>query len=345
MKILIYGAGAVGSYVGGHLALAGHRVTLLARGQMAEALSARGLTLRSASGASTEVGNVTVATSPGEAFAGAGFDWLVFAMKAYDTVPAIHELEAITREPPPILCLQNGVGNEESLASAFGAERVVAGAMTTVVVVDGPGVVREEKERGLVVADDRPAARRMLEALGETALTVQTTPRADALKWSKLLLNQTANATSAILDMPPGEVFAHPELFALERAALIETLGVMRVQGIPAVNLPGIEARTLAVAIRLLPGPLLRAILTPKVRRGRGDKMPSLHIDLSRGRGKSEVVWLNGAVARAADAAGLLAPVNHALALTLTDIINGRAPWEQFRGRPEMLLAAVRVAR
>ena len=34
-----------------------------------------------------------------------------------------------------------------------------------------------------------------------------------------------------------------------------------------------------------------------------------------------------------------------ALALTLMDIVNGRAPWEQFRGRPEMLLAAVRVAR
>ena len=73
--------------------------------------------------------------------------------------------------------------------------------------------------------------------------------------------------------------------------------------------------------------------------------MPSLHQDLSRGRRSSEVVWLNGAVARAGEAVGLHTPVNDALALTLMDIIKGRAEWEQFRGHPEMLLATVRVAR
>jgi 2-dehydropantoate 2-reductase len=320
-------------------------VTLLARGEMATALSTRGLTLHSARGGVTDVGGLTVATSPQEAFASAEYDWLAFTMKAYDTVAAIHELEAITKEPPPVLCIQNGVGNEESLASAFGPERVVAGTLTTVVVVVAPGVVREEKVRGLVVADDRPAAQRVLAALRETSLDVRTTSRTDSLKWSKLLLNQTANATSAILDMPPGDVFAHRDLFIMEHMALLETLGVMRAQGIPAINLPGIQARTLAFLIQTLPRPVLKAILTPRVRRGRGGKMPSLHQDLSRGRRSSEVVWINGAVARAGEAVGLHTPVNDALALTLMDIIEGRAEWEQFRGHPEMLLAAVRVAR
>ena len=173
MNILIYGAGAVGCYVGGHLALAGHRVTLLARGDMAEALQERGLTLRSAGGLSTDIDNLSVFTSSEEAFASTNFDWLAFTMKAYDTVAAIHELEAITPKPPPILCLQNGVGNEESLASAFGADRVVAGTVTTPISIVVPGVVAENKERGLVVGEDQPGARRMLSALQQTTLDVQ----------------------------------------------------------------------------------------------------------------------------------------------------------------------------
>ena len=85
-------------------------------------------------------------------------------------------------------------------------------------------------------------------------------------------------------------------------------------------------------------------VLAPRVRGGRGGKMPSLHQDLARGRRQSEVLWLNGAVARAGDALNVPAPVNHALALTLADIMEGRARWDQFRNRPEMLVSAVRVA-
>jgi 2-dehydropantoate 2-reductase len=180
--------------------------------------------------------------------------------------------------------------------------------------------------------------------LGQTALGVRVLTDGASLKWSKLLLNQLGNTTSAILDMPPGEVFAHRDLFAVERAALIEALRVMRAQGIPVVNLPGVPARSLALLTRKLPPALLQVIRVPRVRRGRGEKMPSLHIDLARGRRRSEVVWLNGAVARAGDAVNAPAPVNHALALTLVDILAGRANWEQFRGKPEELLAVVRVA-
>lgn len=344
MNILIYGAGAVGCYVGGHLAMGGHRVTLLARGQMAQALQTRGLTLRSAQGLTTDVEGLSVFTSPEEAFASTQFDWLAFTMKAYDTVAAIHELEAILPKPPPILCLQNGVGNEESLVSAFGSDRVVAGTLTTPLSVVVPGVVAEEKRRGLMLSDELQGSRRILSAFEQTALDVRTAPRGDSIKWSKLLLNQLGNATSAILDMPPEAIYANPDLFAVERAALLETLGVMRARKIPVINLPGTPSRLLARLARRLPPRLLQALLIYRIRRGRGGKMPSLHQGLAGGRRRSEVIWLNGAVARAADAIDLIAPVNHVLALTLMDIHEGRAPWEQFRNRPEMLLAAVRVA-
>ena len=45
MKILVYGAGAIGGFFGGRLTVAGEDVTLVARGAQYDAMATRGLTL------------------------------------------------------------------------------------------------------------------------------------------------------------------------------------------------------------------------------------------------------------------------------------------------------------
>lgn len=67
--------------------------------------------------------------------------------------------------------------------------------------------------------------------------------------------------------------------------------------------------------------------------------MPSLHMDLSRGKGKSEVDYLNGAVVRRAQELGLDAPANRALHTVLMGIVKGEIPWEAYRSQPQRLLA------
>jgi 2-dehydropantoate 2-reductase len=67
--------------------------------------------------------------------------------------------------------------------------------------------------------------------------------------------------------------------------------------------------------------------------------MPSLHMDLSRGKGKSEVHVLNGAIAEAGQRLGIPVPANRALFRVLAGITRGALPWDDFRGRPDRLLA------
>jgi 2-dehydropantoate 2-reductase len=74
---------------------------------------------------------------------------------------------------------------------------------------------------------------------------------------------------------------------------------------------------------------------------GRGGKMPSFHIDLHSGRGKSEVEYLNGAVVRAGEQTGIATPVNRVLTDTLLQLTARNIPLEAFSNQPERLLRLI----
>jgi 2-dehydropantoate 2-reductase len=161
------------------------------------------------------------------------------------------------------------------------------------------------------------------------------------MKWSKMLTNLLANASSAILDLTPREIFSDRRLFRLEVEQLREALQVMRRLGIRVVNLPGTPVRALAFAIRFLPLGLSRPLLAKAVGSGRGAKMPSFYIDLHAGRGLSEVDSLNGAVVRFGEQVGVPTPVNHLLNETLLALSRGEVPLSAYARQPEKLLEKV----
>ncbi|NDJ53539.1 MAG: hypothetical protein GYB68_10705, partial [Chloroflexi bacterium] len=270
-------------------------------------------------------------TSVQDAFEQKPYDFLLFSMKAYDTANALIDMQMAGITPPPIVSFQNGVGNEQTIADFLGPDQVVAATLTTPVSSPEPGHIVEEKQRGIAIATDAPHSEMVHSAFRDTSLKIDTVASAQSLKWSKLLLNITANAVPAILDMPPGEVYADPSLFEIERAALRETLYFIDQQDIELVNFSHISALTLARAVKLLPGWLLRPVMRQRVINARGDKLPSLLLGLRTGLRRTEIAWLNGAVAKAADDLNRYAPVNHTIALMLSDIAAGRLPWESVR--------------
>ena len=76
---------------------------------------------------------------------------------------------------------------------------------------------------------------------------------------------------------------------------------------------------------------------------GRGAKLPSLYLDLTAGRRQSEVVHLNGAVARYGRSVNVPTPVNYVLTDTLYKLSRGLLLWDDFSGEPEALLARLRA--
>jgi 2-dehydropantoate 2-reductase len=217
--------------------------------------------------------------------------------------------------------------------------KVIPGTVTSAIGRRAAGDIQLERLRGVGVAAGHPLSSRLVQALASAGLNARLFPGANDMKWSKLFTNLPTNAASAILDMTPAEILAHPGLYRLEIAQLREALAVMRAQGLHVVDLPATPVRLLAFAVRQLPLQISKPLLQRGVGGGRGGKMPSFYLDLHSGRGKSEVEYLNGAVVRYGARFNVPTPANRLLTETLMALTNGELPLSVYQHKPEKLLA------
>ncbi len=311
MNVYIVGRGAVGTFLGDRLQSIGVEVAYAPR----------------------ELDSVT----PYDA------DVAIVATKAYDTSGAIETLRRAIRFPEKCVFVtpQNGVGNEELLAGAFGADNVVAAALTVPVDRDRDGQVSPTNEGGLAFAPVGTSAFNWLTAtFASTGLNVKVVDDWRGLKWSKLALNVVANASCAILNVLPNRLVHFEKIFTLEIRMIREVKAVMAALGIAPIDLPRYPVRAL-FGVATLPSTFARPLMASRVAGARGTKAPSLLLDLRAGRPQTEIDVLNGAVAAAARTHGVPAPVNAVYARVLDDIAHMPQLWAKYRERPETLLAEV----
>jgi len=345
MKVLSFGAGAIGTYIGGSLALAGHQVVFVEQGKMVDELRQKGMRLdltlderrKTKDAHLLDSSAFVIVSSLEEALRYGPFDVALFALKSFDTQAALEGIKPFADKMPPILCLSNGVSNEPAIAEALGKDKVIYGTVTSAIGRRGAGDIALEKLRGVGVAKGHALSEHLNSALDKAFLNSRLFENAESMKWSKMLTNLIANPTSAILDMTAGEVFANKDLYKIEIDMLKECLAVMRAQGFEAVDLPGTPVRALAFATTL-PLWLSKPLLGRAAGAGRGAKMPSFHIDLYSGRGKSEVEYLHGAVVRAGEKFNVPTPVNKVLTETLMALTNKEIPLEEFAHKPQKIV-------
>jgi len=341
-RFLIYGAGAIGTYIGGSLSLQGHEVVFLERRHDIHALQDRGLRM-SIEGTQYQIPS-PIFISRLDEIKEKHFDLIILALKTYHLNEVLPDLKRLKDHLPPILCLQNGVESENILADSIGEDLVIPGTVTTAVDKKQKGDIIVCRLRGMAAADNHPITREILPAFNQAGLNLILYKQPENLKWSKLLINLMGNASSAILNMGPDQIYANPLLFMLELNQLRETLNVMKLMGIQSVNLPGVPVKLLARVVQYLPRQISQLLLSRIIGGGRGGKMPSFHIDLYSGRGKSEVSQLNGAVVRAGKKVDFLTPVNHLFTRVLISLIKGEVPLEKYANKPEVLLAELSKA-
>ncbi|NHN46138.1 ketopantoate reductase family protein [Halostella sp. JP-L12] len=297
MDVVVFGAGSLGSLVGGLLAQE-HEVTLVGRDPHVAAVAADGLTVE---------GEFDFSVTPDATTDGSGLraDLAVLTVKAYDTAEAAGTLA--TGEYGAALSLQNGMGNEATLDERLDCP-VLAGTATYGAVLRDPGRVEctgvGEIALGPYEGGDSAAAARVARAFRRADLTVAVADDMPRRLWEKLAVNAGINAVTALSRVENGAVLSGPAN-DLARTAARETARVARVADVTLSNRAAVAA-------------------VEDVAAGTADNDSSMLQDVRGGR-RTEVDAINGYVTDRAAEFDLDTPVNRTLIALL------RA-WERGRG-------------
>jgi 2-dehydropantoate 2-reductase len=338
---LVVGGGAVGSLVGWALASGGRDIAIVRRSHQGPPQTA-GLTAIDRSGEGTTV-PVTEVGSAGDLSVAP--ELIVIAVKVFDVEAAAGSCAGWPNAP--VLTVSNGVGAEEIVRRVRPGAGLIAGSVTASVEPNGERSVARLNRGGIALApaagDTRELADALVGAIRAAGLRSARLDDARSMKWSKLVANLVGNASSAIVGRSPAEVYADPLGYEVERRQVREAVAIIRRSGLRLVALPGADVRLLDMATRM-PAPIARRILARVVGGARGGKAPSLLLQAqSGGGGRSEVEWLNGAVARAATDLGGRAATNERLTALVGEVLADpdRRAW--FDGRVDRLAAEVGI--
>jgi len=308
-RVLIAGAGALGSVFGGFLAAAGDDVTLLGRAPHLDAIAAGGLTIEGLFGA-RQVAGVAVATDAGRLQT--PFDAVLLTVKSYDTASMLAAVAPLVARDGCLISLQNGLGNVERVRDAVGAGRAVGARVIFGAEIPAPGRARvtvcaEPVAIGAAVVGDPAAdahARRWAARIAAAGIPAEAVSDVHAYLWTKVFYNAALNPLGALLGLPYGALAADADARAIMDDVITEAYAVARARGVTP-GAPSADAYRRLFYERLVPAT--------------ADHRSSMLQDLERGR-RTEIDAINAALATFGAAAGVPTPVN----TTLTRLIRWR---------------------
>ncbi|MBA2541514.1 MAG: 2-dehydropantoate 2-reductase [Deltaproteobacteria bacterium] len=306
MMIAVFGAGAIGCWIGGKLAASGADVTLIGRPRMCDEL-AHGVTVTDLDGGSAR-SVPGLATTPDAA---ASASLVLVTVKSAQTEAAGKALAPALAKGAVVVSFQNGVRNADVLRTAIPARRVLAAMVPFNVTRRDAGgkVIYHRATAGILRVDDDPANAELLAACRAAALPIE--PRRDmpAVQWAKLVMNLN-NAINALSGIPLATELAQREFRRCLAAAQREALDLLAADHQTVAKLTAIPPRWMP---RLLEAPdALFLVLARRIVAIDPHARSSMWDDLEAKR-PTEIDYLQGEVVALAERLGTDAPINRAL--------------------------------
>jgi len=294
MKIVVVGAGAMGSLFGGLLAESGQSVTLVdVNAAHLQAVQTKGLHLQTNAGDRHVQG--LRACLPSDAAEPP--DLVLIFTKTLHTASALAGVAHLIGPRTHVLSLQNGLGNVEAIGQHVPRERILIGVTTWPADLVGPGHVHSHGQGmvRLMSADgrERPFVAAVARALDEAGLACTADASVWTAVWEKVAFNAALNSICTAIQCTVGHLDAVEDGHALAFAIVDEVLAVAQAQGI-AVHPEACKARVAEAIAR------------------HANHKPSMLQDVLAGR-RTEIEAINGAVVAAAATRGIPVPCTRTL--------------------------------
>ncbi|PWG01890.1 2-dehydropantoate 2-reductase [Sphingosinicella humi] len=303
-RIVVFGSGAVGCFIGGAWLAAGRKVAFLGRERVRQEIADHGLGLSDQDGWRIHLAPELVDFTT-KAAALKKADIILLTVKSTGTEATAKEIARHARPGTTVISFQNGISNAETLKRLLPRFDVVQGMVPYNVVRTGAGRWHRATWGDLTAAESeatRALAARIGDRPGKLLLARDMLPVA----WGKLLLNLN-NAINALSGLTILEELNQRDYRRVLAAAMIETLELLQLAGIEPVATGPIPPRLLPHAIGA-PDFVFRNFLL-RVQKIDPKARSSMSEDLAAGR-ETEVDYLNGEVVKLARSLGREAPVN-----------------------------------
>lgn len=294
MKYAILGAGAMGSIIGAVLAKGGQDVVLVDPYKEHLAQIARD-GLRVQWPGRTDTVQLETCMNPAEA---GRVDVVVLLVKGFHSAAAVKGARGLFGENTYICSLQNGLGHEETLAELIPRERILQGVLRMTGSLLGPGEVAGNLGGDTAiyvgslvregVADEM--ARKMVAHLCDGGVAAEFSAHIAEHIWAKVVINACVNGTCGITRLRAREYFNHPEGFRTVQDITREVVTVAAAKGV-TLDYDGLIADMLAAVARA------------------GEHYPSMAQDM-RAKRKTEMEFINGAIAGYGSKLGIPTPAN-----------------------------------
>lgn len=297
MKVCLLGAGALGSTFGGTLAEAGNEVYLVDIFKpYVEAVNKKGLIFADEPDTVVKV-PAFEDTKPLDIV-----DLVIVLVKSFATREVIESAKNIIGDHTVVMSLQNGFGNEDTIADIIGADKVVSGKTYVGGGMLGVGYVRRTVRNKMTYIGELSGPKtgriqQIADMFNEAGMMTEVSDNIMGLIWDKLLINAATGALTAITGLPYGPIYQDERIPEIKQAGL----AVIR-EGIAVAHKKNIRLKTEEVekiwymAAENLPYEFKTSMLQSFERNM-----------------KTEIDYFNGAIAREGDKLGVETPVNKTL--------------------------------
>lgn len=230
-RILIAGAGAIGSFYGGLMAQAGYDVTLLTRGKHLQAMRETGK-LRIKSWKFGEPVIDIKATDKADGL----YDIIIFCIKSQDTEQMCMTLKDNLAEDGCVVSFQNGVENPAVLAQYFGADNTIGASLFVGLWIDPPGTVNHTSTGECVYGAWTDKGKKyepmLTEIFQKSGIFSNLSNNIRHTLWNKLIWNVAYNPLSALLLSECGPMMTNPLIFELIEKMVKEVVAAAACEGV-----------------------------------------------------------------------------------------------------------------
>lgn len=298
LKILIMGAGAIGSLFGGFLAETGHEVALIGRKPHVDKINRDGLLIEGVSGMHNI--KIKATTNPSSLEAP---DLIILTVKAYDTAQAVKDVIDLVGPQTYLMCLQNGLGPEDTAASILGNDCIIRGTTSDGALFLEPGKIRHTGHGETVIGYPSQKPDKLLneivKAFQKAGFSTSISDDIKKFAWQKIFVNVAINPFGTLTGLRNGELLTVPELRESMEAAITEGIAITDKLGLN-INRQFVISKAFEVAQRT------------------ARNKNSMLQDIEKGK-KTEIEYINGAIVKYGNENGVPCPLN----TILTALVKG----------------------